>query len=67
MTTLQFNLPDDLAQRAKTAGLLTDAAIQELLEDAIRRQAGLRLLEIAQRLHQSNIPPIMSHCPSVQE
>ena len=29
MTTLKLNLPDDLAQRA---GLLTDTAIQTLLE-----------------------------------
>lgn len=58
MTTLQVNLPDELAQRAQSAGLLTDTAIQKLLEDAIRREAGRRLLEISKRLHDAGIPPM---------
>jgi len=60
MTTLELklNLPDELAQRAKSAGLLTDTAIQKLLEDAVRRESGRRLLEIAERLHAANIPPM---------
>ena len=58
MTTLKLNLPDDLAQRAQRAGLLTDTAIQKLLEDAMRRDAGRRLLGIAQQLHAANIPPM---------
>lgn len=56
MTTLQVNLPDELAQRAQSAGLLTDAAIQNLLEDAIRREAGRRFLETGQRLQAARIP-----------
>ena len=58
MTTLQLNLPDDLAQRAQSAGLPTDVSIQKLLEEAIRREAGRRLLNIAQKLHAANIPPL---------
>lgn len=58
MTTLKLNLPDDLAQRAQSAGLLTDAAIQKLLEDAIRRNAGRRLLEVSKRLQAANIAPM---------
>lgn len=58
MTTLYLNLPDDLVRRAQSEGLLTDAAIGQLLEDAIRRAAGRRLLEIGQRLQQANIPPM---------
>ena len=60
MTTLELklNLPDELAQRARSAGLLTESAIQKLLEDAVRRAAGQRLLDIAQRLHAANIPPM---------
>ena len=58
MTTLYLNLPDDLAQRAQSEGLLTDAAIGQLLEEAVRRAAGRRLLEIGQRLQQANIPPV---------
>ena len=34
--TLQLTLPDELAQRAQSEGLLNDAAIQNLLEEAIR-------------------------------
>lgn len=58
MTTLQVNLPDDLAQRAQSAGLLTDSAIQKLLEDAIRREAGRRLLDIGKRLQEAGIAPM---------
>jgi hypothetical protein len=35
-----LNLPDELAQRARNAGLLSDSAIQRPLEDATHRQAG---------------------------
>jgi len=58
MTTVQITLPDQLAQRAKDAGLLSDAAIQSLLEDAMRRQAGRRLLSVANELHAANIAPM---------
>ena len=58
MTTLKLNLPDDLAQRAQSAGLLTDTSIQKLLEDTIRRVAGRNLLNTAQQLHDANIPPM---------
>lgn len=58
MTEVMLSLPDDLARRAKQAGLLSDAAMQALLEDAMRRAAGRRLLEAAQRLHAANIPPM---------
>ena len=40
MATLKLNLPDEFAQRAQSAGLLTDTSIQKLLEEAIRREAG---------------------------
>ena len=58
MTELVVRLPDELAQRAKRAGLLSDSAIQELLEDAMRRQAGRWLLDIADRVHAAGIPPM---------
>lgn len=40
MTEWVLRLPDELAQRARNAGLLSDSAIQRLLEDAMRGQAG---------------------------
>jgi post-segregation antitoxin (ccd killing protein) len=58
MTTVQITLPDQLAQRAKDAGLLSDTAIQSLLEDAMRRQAGRRLMAVASELHAANIAPM---------
>jgi len=58
MTKIEIRLPDDLAQRARSAGLLSDAAIRDLLEDAMRRQAGRRLMETARRLHEAGIPPM---------
>lgn len=47
MTELVLRLPDGRAQRARSAGLLTDSAIQRLLEEAMRRDAGRRLLQVA--------------------
>ncbi len=58
MTELVVKLPDELAQRAKSAGLLTDSAIQRLLEEAMRRQAGQRLLQVAQRLQAADVEPM---------
>ena len=40
MTTIQIQLPDELAQDAQAAGLLTPDAIERLLRDRLRRQAG---------------------------
>jgi hypothetical protein len=58
MTELVVTLPDELARRAKDAGLLSDHAIQRLLEEAMRRDAGRRLLEVAERLHAAGITPM---------
>lgn len=58
MTELLVKLPDELAQRAKNAGLLSDSAIQRLLEEAMRREAGRKLLETAARIQAANIPPM---------
>lgn len=58
MTEVTLSLPDELAQRAQKAGLLSDRAIQALLEDAMRRNAGRRLLEVAERLHAAGVAPM---------
>ena len=58
MAELVVKLPDELAQRARTAGLLSDSAIQRLLEDAMRREAGRKLLAVAQRVHAAGIAPM---------
>jgi hypothetical protein len=56
MTMIEIRLPDELAQRAKSAGLLSDSAIPGLLQDAIRRQSGRLLLDVARSIHAANIP-----------
>ena len=60
MTTLEvkLTLPDGLAQEAQRAGLLTGRAIERLIEEAIRREAGKKLLDAMQRLRDANIPPL---------
>ena len=58
MTELVVKLPDELAQRARNAGLLSDSAIARLLEEAMRREAGRKLLAIAQRVHSTGIAPM---------
>jgi hypothetical protein len=58
MTELVVKLPDDLAQRANSAGLLTASAIPRLLEEAMRREAGRRLLQVAERVHDAGVEPM---------
>ena len=42
-----LNLPDELARRAQSEGLLSTEAVQRMLEDAMRRAAGQKLLNVA--------------------
>lgn len=58
MTQVTVSLPDDLAQRARSAGLLSDAAIRQLLEDAMRREAGRELLKLAEEIQAAGIAPM---------
>lgn len=58
MTMLTIDLPDNIAKEAKDAGLLMPEALTQLLQEALRRQAGQRLLEVAQRIQAAGIPPM---------
>ena len=60
MTTLQvkLTLPDQVAKEAKRAGLLTEKAIERLIEEAVQRDAGKKLLDAMQRLRTANVPPL---------
>jgi cytochrome P450 len=60
MTTLELklNLPDELAQEAQRAGLLTEQAVGRLIEEAVRREAGKKLIDAMQRLRTANVPPL---------
>jgi len=58
MTTLTIDLPDNIAKQAKDAGLLTPETLAQLLKEAVRRQAGRRLLDAAKRIQAASIPPM---------
>lgn len=58
MTTLTIDLPDNIAKQAEDAGLLTPETLAQLLKEAVRRQAGRRLLDAAKRIQAAGIPPM---------
>jgi post-segregation antitoxin (ccd killing protein) len=58
MTTLTINLPDKLAKEAQDAGLLNNRAIERLIEEAVQREAGKKLLDAMQRMRDANVPPL---------
>ena len=49
---LKLSLPDQLANQAKAAGLLTSESIERLVRDAIRKAAAQRLIEFGKRLRE---------------
>jgi len=57
MTTLQITLPDDLAQKAASAGLLSAEAIEAMLREQLRRQAGDALEAMWKRGPQDELTP----------
>lgn len=60
MTTLELKLtlPDQLAREAQRAGLLNEQAVERLIEEAVRREAGKKLLDAMQRLRAANVPAL---------
>ncbi len=57
MTTIQIQLPDDLAQDAQAAGLLTPDAIERLLRERLRRQSGDALRVMWNRMPREELTP----------
>lgn len=57
MTTIQIQLPDDLAQDAQAAGLLTPDAIERLLRERLRQQAGDALRAMWNRMPHEELTP----------
>ena len=55
---LKLSLPDQLANQAKAAGLLTSESIERLVRDAIRKAAAQRLIEVGKRLREPGTPEI---------
>jgi hypothetical protein len=58
MTTLTIDLPDNLAQEAKDAGLLNPDAIKTMLRENLRRRAVNGLFAAADKLAAANFPPM---------
>ena len=60
MTTLELtlNLPDELASKAQAAGLLNSEAIEKLLREQLRRQAGQELRAMMDKLSAAGTPPM---------
>ena len=58
MTTLTIELPDDLADEARTRGLLAPSAIEAMIRDALRRGAVGDLFEVADKLTAAEFPPM---------
>ena len=59
MTTLELklNLPDELAQKAQAAGLLTPEAIESMLREQLKKQAGEKLRDMWARVPREELTP----------
>ena len=58
MATFTIDLPDNLVEEAKQAGLLTPNAIEGILRDTLRRRAVKTLFAAADKLATANTPPM---------
>jgi hypothetical protein len=57
MTTVQIQLPDELAQEAQQAGLLTSEAMTGMLREKLRKQAGESLRAMWERMPPEELTP----------
>ena len=55
---LKLSLPDQIANQARAAGLLTSESIERLVREAIRKAAMQRLIEYGKRLREPGGPEI---------
>jgi len=55
---LTVNLPDELASKAQAAGLLNSEAIEKLLREQLRKQAGQELRAMMDKLNADGTPPM---------
>ncbi|HWR77552.1 MAG TPA: hypothetical protein VN283_10145 [Thiobacillus sp.] len=60
MTTVHINLPDQLAQEAKQAGLLSEAALAKLLREQLQARRQNAFFTALERMEQTPEPPAMS-------
>lgn len=57
MTTVEINLPDELAEKAASAGLLSADAVEAMLREQLRRRAGEALQAMWRRGPQEELTP----------
>ncbi|MBP8295524.1 MAG: hypothetical protein KAX84_05405 [Burkholderiales bacterium] len=60
MTTVQITLPDQLAQEAQRAGLLTPERIERVLREELRAERIERLKQVHAKLAAEPLPPMTS-------
>jgi hypothetical protein len=67
MTTMQVTLPDQLAQEAQRAGLLSPARLEEWLRDQLKEQRVDGLFSAMDRMAGVDVPAMMSPEEVAQE
>ena len=55
MTEFTVTLPDDLARKARDAGMLNAEGIERALRDALKREAGRKLVEISRSMQTTDL------------
>jgi hypothetical protein len=60
MTTVQITLPDQLAQEAERAGLLSSESLEELLRKQLKARAAGELIALLDKLDATNSEDYMS-------
>lgn len=60
MTTVRINLPDQLAQEAKQAGLLSEPALAKLLREQLQARRQDAFFTALERMEQTTEPAAMS-------
>lgn len=56
--TIELELPDQLAEEARNAGLLSPDAIEAMLREQLRKRHVGELFEMADRLAAVDLPPM---------
>ena len=58
MTTITIALPEELAEEARSQGLLAARAVEAMIRDELRRRAGRELLDAVKELAAADLPPM---------
>ncbi len=60
MATVRIDLPDQLAQEAERAGLLSPAALEQWLREQLQARSATQLNEMIKRMDEVDDTPYMS-------